>query len=293
MKKKYLLLLLCVPLLVSGCGKVPELQNGQQIVVELNGKQFTAEEFFDELKENYGTSALINLVSNYITDQEITDELAEEAKERAQSEYNSMAAYYGSSWNQFLASKNYTGVIAASLSGDYQKQAAVYEIENGIAFGSFRGVQPTFDYRTFFEQHAEGNYAQGHKAAFGFQLSLSEFEAILNDLDSINVDICPSNYLTAGDIPSNLIGEHHIYDINDFKRQGNLLRLAIGNSHVNSSEQIEIIVPIKSARLVEQRGKLYIYDVLGIQCKAFEILTHPTIRIYAEQSNLLNIYAKN
>lgn len=190
-------------------------------------------------------------------------------------------------------SKNYTGVIAASLSGDYQKQAAVYEIENGIAFGSFRGVQPTFDYRTFFEQHAEGNYAQGHKAAFGFQLSLSELEAILNDLDSINVDICPSNYLTAGDIPSNLIGEHHIYDINDFKRQGNLLRLAIGNSHVNSSEQIEIIVPIKSARLVEQRGKLYIYDVLGIQCKAFEILTHPTIRIYAEQSNLLNIYAKN
>lgn len=109
MKKKYLLLLLCVPLLVSGCGKVPELQNGQQIVVELNGKQFTAEEFFDELKENYGTSALINLVSNYITDQEITDELAEEAKERAQSEYNSMAAYYGSSWNQFLASNNYTG----------------------------------------------------------------------------------------------------------------------------------------------------------------------------------------
>ena len=53
MKKKYLLLLLCLPLLVTGCGKVPELQNGQQVVVELNGKQFTAEEFFDELKENY------------------------------------------------------------------------------------------------------------------------------------------------------------------------------------------------------------------------------------------------
>ena len=65
MKKKYLLLLLCVPLLVTGCGKVPELQNGQQVIVEVNGKQFTAEEFFDELKENYGTSALINLVSNY------------------------------------------------------------------------------------------------------------------------------------------------------------------------------------------------------------------------------------
>lgn len=108
MKKKYLLLLLCLPLLVTGCGKVPELQNGQQVVVELNGKQFTAEEFFDELKENYGTSALVNLVSNYITDQEITDELAEEAEEKAQSEYNNMYAYYGSNWNQVLASSGYS-----------------------------------------------------------------------------------------------------------------------------------------------------------------------------------------
>lgn len=107
MKKKYLLILLCLPLLVTGCGKVPELQNGQQVVVELNGKQFTAEEFFDELKDSYGTSVLVNLVNNYITDQEITEELADEAKERAQSEYDSMVAYYGSSWNQVLAESNY------------------------------------------------------------------------------------------------------------------------------------------------------------------------------------------
>lgn len=107
MKKKYLLLLLCVPLLVTGCGKVPELQNGQQVIVEVNGKQFTAEEFFDELKDDYGTSVLVDLVSNYIADQEITEELAEEAKERAQSEYDTMAAYYGSNWNQVLASNGY------------------------------------------------------------------------------------------------------------------------------------------------------------------------------------------
>ena len=107
MKKKYLLLLLCVPLLVTGCGKVPELQNGQQVIVEVNGKQFTAEEFFDELKDDYGTSVLVNLVSNYIADQEITEESAEEAKERAQSEYDRMYAYYGSNWNQVLASNNY------------------------------------------------------------------------------------------------------------------------------------------------------------------------------------------
>lgn len=190
-------------------------------------------------------------------------------------------------------SKNYTGVIAASLSGDFQKSAAVFSVENNIAYGSFRGIQSEFDYRAFFENHKPGNYAKGHKAAFGFQLSLDELESILNDLDNTNVQDSIVNYLTAGDIPSSLIGKHHIQDINNFKKSGDLLRLAIGNSRVNSSEQIEIIVPLNSAKLIEQRGKLYIYDVLGIQCKAFEILKHPTIRIYAEQSNLLNIYAKN
>ncbi len=127
MKKKYLLILLCIPLLVTGCGKVPELQNGQQIVVELNGKQFTAEEFFDELKEDYGTTVLVNLVSNYITDQEITEELAEEAKERAQSYYDSMAAYYGSNWNQFLASNNYTAEQLLKDFEDNYRQSLVLE----------------------------------------------------------------------------------------------------------------------------------------------------------------------
>lgn len=108
MKKKYLLLLLCFPLLLTGCGKVPQLQDGKQIVAEIDGKQFTAEEFFDEFKELYGTATLVNMVDKYITDQEITEEDAEDAKKQAQSEYDMMAAYYGSSWNQYLAANNIT-----------------------------------------------------------------------------------------------------------------------------------------------------------------------------------------
>lgn len=190
-------------------------------------------------------------------------------------------------------SNNYTGVIAASLSGDFQKQAAVYSVQDGKVIGQFRGTSSTFDYRHFFESHKSGNYAQGHKAAFGFQLDIDEFESIINSLDNMEIADDYVNYLTAGDISENLRGKHHIYDINGFKRNGDLIRLAIGNSRVNTSEQIEIIVPLKQAKLVEQRGKIYIYDILGIQCKAFEILKNSTIRVYAEQSNLLNIYAKN
>ena len=129
MKKNYLLLLLCLPLLVTGCGKVPELQNGQQVVVEVDGKQFTAEEFFDELKANYGTSALVNLVSNYITDQEITEELAKEAEKKAQSEYDTMYAYYGSNWNQVLASSGYSSgeQLLEDITNNYRQSLVLEE----------------------------------------------------------------------------------------------------------------------------------------------------------------------
>lgn len=191
-------------------------------------------------------------------------------------------------------SKNYTGVIASNLQGSWNKQAAVYTVdENGIATGSFRGRIDDFDYRKLFSDHKEGNFAQGHKAAFGFQVHIDELHSILNDIDSLESNYIQRNYLTAGNMPENLRGIHHIDDVDSFKRQGNLLRLAFGNSHVNSQEQIDIIVPLSDAKLVEQKGKLYIYDILGLQCKAFEELKQPYIRIYAEQSNLINLYAKN
>lgn len=190
-------------------------------------------------------------------------------------------------------SKNYTGVIAQGLSGDYSKSCAVYTIIDGMAEGSFRGISSEVDYRQFFENHKLGNYAQGHKAAFGFKVSEDELKGILDDLETVEKAQSDKNYLTAGDMPNSLKGTYNIDDIYNFKRHGDLLRLAIGNSRVNSQEQIDIIVPVKDVRLVEQKGKLYTYNVLGLQCKGFETLKGPYARVYAEQSALLNLYIKN
>ena len=128
MKKKYLLLLLCLPLLVTGCKYEPKLVDGKEVVVELNGKQFTAEEFFEELKDVSGTSILVNLVNDYITEQELTDEMKKEAEEQAKAEYESYKAYYGNDWNNFLAYyqfKNDDDLIE-SLENNY-KQSLVLE----------------------------------------------------------------------------------------------------------------------------------------------------------------------
>lgn len=101
--KKYLLLLLCIPLLVTGCKKVPKLDNGQEVVVELNGKQYTANELFDALKEDYGTSVLINLVDKYITQSEMTEDEKKDAEAKAKAEYDSIYATYQKEWDDFLA----------------------------------------------------------------------------------------------------------------------------------------------------------------------------------------------
>ena len=127
MKKKYLLLLLCLPLLMTGCKKIPQLQDGKQVIVEINGKQFTAEEFFDELKEISGTGVLVNLVNNYIAEQELSDEMKEDAKSQAQSQYDSLYAYYSSDWDNFLRDYGYTSgdAFLAYLQESYMQSATI------------------------------------------------------------------------------------------------------------------------------------------------------------------------
>ena len=128
MKKKYLLLLLCLPLLVTGCKYEPKLVDGKEVVVELDGKQFTAEEFYEEMKEINGTGVLINLVNNYITEKELTEEMEKDALEEAQAQYDSYYASAGSEWNSFLSYYGYSSSDAflKDLQDSY-KQSAVLE----------------------------------------------------------------------------------------------------------------------------------------------------------------------
>lgn len=128
MKKVKYLLLVCVLLLVTGCKNTPKLENGQEIVVEIEGKQFTANDFYDKLKEEYGTSILVNLVDSYITGQEITDEIKKEAETEAQSEYDKYYAYYGSNWDSFLSYYGYNSSdeLLEDITANY-KQSKVLE----------------------------------------------------------------------------------------------------------------------------------------------------------------------
>lgn len=107
MKKGKYLLLLCSLFLITGCKNIPKLENGQEVVVEIEGKQFTADDFYEEIKKEYGASALINMVDRHITEKEISKEDKKAAEEEAKAEFDQYYAYYSASWNDFLSYYGY------------------------------------------------------------------------------------------------------------------------------------------------------------------------------------------
>lgn len=84
MKKKLLIGLVSLGVLATtGCGKIPKLENGEEVVASLNGKDFTANDLYNELKKQGGASVLVNMIDTFITNQEVTD--SKEADEYAES----------------------------------------------------------------------------------------------------------------------------------------------------------------------------------------------------------------
>lgn len=106
--KKYLGLILCGTIVLTGCTKVPKLQNGQEVVADINGKQFTAEDFYASMRDVYGTTALVNMVDDYIISQELTEDMSKSAKTTASAQFKSYKSSLGDNFKNFLSQYGYT-----------------------------------------------------------------------------------------------------------------------------------------------------------------------------------------
>ena len=62
-----------VLVLVTGCGKVPKLENGQDAVVTLEGNDISIDNLYNEVKERYALSALIDMIDTEILNKEYED----------------------------------------------------------------------------------------------------------------------------------------------------------------------------------------------------------------------------
>ncbi len=87
-------LLLAIILILVIKGQKVELTKGNQVIASIDGKKIVAEDLFDDLKESYGSTALINMIDEFIVNKEITDD--SEAKKSAESQLDSLKQQYDS-----------------------------------------------------------------------------------------------------------------------------------------------------------------------------------------------------
>lgn len=119
-KKKLLIGLISLGVLATtGCGKIPKLENGEEVIASLDGKNFTANDLYNELKKQGGSSVLVNMIDTFIANQEITD--SKEAEEYA----TSLIKRYKLSYEQ-----NGADFEAALISNGYANEE---EFKNVIA----------------------------------------------------------------------------------------------------------------------------------------------------------------
>lgn len=105
-------ILLIVNIVIVTNGHKVKLSEGLEVIASLDDKEFTAEELFDELKDLYGSNALLNMVDSYIVEKELSDEEKLEAKEKAQDSVDSVREQYetyGYEWEEVLTQYGYSG----------------------------------------------------------------------------------------------------------------------------------------------------------------------------------------
>ena len=123
--KKKIMMVLVASLFLTGCVKTPKLENGEELVAEINGKQYTATELYTELKKSYGTATLVEMIDKYIISQELTDTSSEESQ--AKSYIAEMKDYYeksGYNWADVLANNGFTeSTITEYYATNYEKDS--------------------------------------------------------------------------------------------------------------------------------------------------------------------------
>ena len=130
--KKLLICLVAVLLLVTSCGKVPKLENGQDAVVTLKGGEISIDALYEEMKDQYALTVLLDMVDRQILEEVYPTD--DEEKEYIDSQVSQYQYYYDSyystqysSFNAFLYAMfgvNNEDDLKEVLSLDYKRDKA-------------------------------------------------------------------------------------------------------------------------------------------------------------------------
>lgn len=121
MRKKALYIVAVLTLLITtACNSNPKIKNGEEVVAKINGKEYTADELYEELKGQYGYNTIINWIDGTIAENEVetTDEINAYVDEAIEF-YSYYAESYGMTLPNFAAS--YLGLSGIESEDDLRE----------------------------------------------------------------------------------------------------------------------------------------------------------------------------
>ena len=84
---------MAVLLVVTGCGKVPKLKNGEEAVVTLKGDDISVDTLYNAVKEKYALNTLLDLIDTEILNKKYKD--TKESKNEVEDQIDTMIEQYG------------------------------------------------------------------------------------------------------------------------------------------------------------------------------------------------------
>lgn len=156
--KKTIRNLMCVSLAVlmlAGCGKVPQLKDGSELVIELDGLKMTAEEFYQKLKDNYGTNTLINSIDELLLNK--VYETDSDLKTKIESQITAMKDQWGSDFESAI--NYYYGVSTEKQLYNYIEM--VYKREMAVEDYAKTLIKDE-DINKYYEEKAIGDIKASH-----------------------------------------------------------------------------------------------------------------------------------
>ncbi|HOP65764.1 MAG TPA: hypothetical protein PLX66_01905, partial [Bacilli bacterium] len=120
MKKKIILLSMLV-LMVAGCGKVATLSNGEEAVVSMkDNNMISIDELYNEVKDKYAISTLVDMIDTNILNKEYPD-ITEEMENYVDSNIEGLKANYDTDEEFLQVIKYYYGANSEEEFREYLK----------------------------------------------------------------------------------------------------------------------------------------------------------------------------
>lgn len=156
-KKLFVASLCCVLVLATGCEKTPKLQDGKEVVATIDGKTVTAEELYAEMRDQYGTGVLVNIIDEFIANKEI--ETDDEAKSYAESQLKSIKQQYTSAGQDFATAL----VNAGYKNEDAYKEAIILNYkQNKVAENYVKNNITEDEINEYYEKNIYGELTVKH-----------------------------------------------------------------------------------------------------------------------------------